>query len=152
VRLQESKVLQGSGIILLVFSLVLLFIFIPAQIRDVTTFGVSPRFVPQILTVLLAFLSALLILEGFYTKRAENQKIYNIEGGQFKVVSITLAILCGYTWVVDLLGYIPTTMITIGVLMWLYGQRKLWPFFFITLFLPLAIYEFFTLLLQVQLP
>ncbi|MBA7568769.1 tripartite tricarboxylate transporter TctB family protein [Candidatus Atribacteria bacterium 1244-E10-H5-B2] len=153
-KLQESKTLQVGGIILMVFSLALLLIIIPAQIKDVKTLGIiSPRLLPQILACLLVLLSICLILSGFYTKRVRNQKIYEIKARGFKFFLIILVILCGYILVVDLLGYIPTTAITLGVFMWFYGQRKFGKVFFITaLLLPFSIYMFFTRLLRVRLP
>jgi len=153
-KLQESKVLLVSGIILLVFSLVLLLIIIPAQIKDVKTFGtISPQLFPQILAGFLVFLSICLILSGFYTKRVRNQQIYEIKVQGLISVLIIVGLLYGYVLVVDSLGYIPTTIITLGILMWFYGQKKFGKLFFITVFLvPFAIYILFDRLLQVSLP
>jgi hypothetical protein len=57
-----------------------------------------------------------------------------------------------YILVFDLAGYIVSTMLTLGLLMYMYGQRKKKVLVSVTLALPVLFYLFFTKILNMVLP
>lgn len=151
-NIKESKVEQAGGIVLGVFSLLLYFLIIPAEVVDVQKFGVSPRFLPEKTALFLLLLSICLFVSGYRKIGQENQKIYTINAKEIKLVAKSLLLLVCYIIVFDLLGYIVPTIVTLAIFMYMFGQRKIKPLLLVSLGLPIIIYMFFTKVLQMVLP
>jgi putative tricarboxylic transport membrane protein len=151
-KFKESNVHQVAGGILLLFSLLMLFLIIPAQIRNVQSIGVTPRFMPQLLTVLLAILSILLAVDGYRKRELPDQKEYEIDPVNLKLFAITFVVMIINVLLVNTLGYLISTALTLLALMLVYGQRNLKYMIPVALLVPFAIQQFLTRLLYVRLP
>ena len=151
-RMKEFKVMQMGGIALFLFAIILLFWIIPTQVRDVDTFGVSPQFFPKVLGYILLVLSVWLFIDGCLKKTVPDQKIYKINVKEIKLVLITLIIMVVYILTIELLGYLIATIMVLGILMWIYGQRNLRIVILISILLPIIISQFFTRFLHLRLP
>ncbi len=151
-EITESKAEQAGGIILGVFSLVLYFVIIPAEIASVKGIGVSPRFLPEAVGLLLLFLSVALFINGYGKRNAEGQKVYQLSPLEGKLVIKTLVVIAAYIIVFELIGYIIPSILTLGLLMYMYGQRRKKLIVGIAVLLPVFIYFAFTKLLHMPLP
>jgi hypothetical protein len=63
-----------------------------------------------------------------------------------------LLILSAYIVLLEVAGYLLTTVAALGLLMFLYGQRRVKILLPVTIGLPVVIYLFFTKVLQIVLP
>ena len=151
-NIPESKVDQAGGLILGVFSLLLYFVIIPAEVVDVHKFGLSPRFLPETVSLFLLFLACSLFVSGYRKKGQENQKIYTVNPQELKLIGKSLALFVLYVIAFDLFGYMIPTIIALSIFMYMYGQRKIKLLATISIGLPIAIYLFFTKALQMVLP
>lgn len=152
-RITESKAEKAGGIIILLFSLGLLLLVIPSQVKNVQGFGVSSRLFPSILAVILALLALCLLVSSLRKKSAQKlQSSYEISAKETKLVLITIVIIASYILTVKLLGYLVTTIIALGLLMYFYGQKKIKTIVITSLIVPLVIHQFFTKLMQIRLP
>jgi glycosyltransferase involved in cell wall biosynthesis len=148
----ESKVEQVGGIILGAFSLIVYFIIIPAEITEVRRFGVSPRFMPELVCVLLFAAAVCVFANGYKNRNNVKQKIYKISPTESKLVLKSLLLITLYILAFDLVGYMIPTIAALAVFMYIYGQRNKKLIFLISLGLPVLIYVFFTKVLQMPLP
>ena len=151
-KISESKAEQGAGLLLAVFSLTLYFVIIPGQIQDVKTFGVSPRFMPNIVAMSILILSSSLFISGYLCRHNEQQKTYTINAAETKLVLVSLLLIALNIVALDYLGYIITTILALGTLMHIYGQKNKKLIILVAVLTPLVIYQFFTKLLQMTLP
>jgi D-alanyl-lipoteichoic acid acyltransferase DltB (MBOAT superfamily) len=152
VEVTESRAEQAGGIILGVFSLVLYFLIIPAEIADTRLMGLSPRLMPEVVGILLFVLAVLLFISGFRKRHLQEQKIYTLSRLEASLIMKSLAVVAVNIVIFELVGYIISTMLTLGLLMYMYGQRKKKVLFSITLALPIVFYLFFTKVLKMVLP
>lgn len=151
-KVSEHKTVQGIAIGLFIISLLLLFVAIPANIKDVTTFGVTPRFLPQVYSVLLALLSIWLFFEGKHAKNKKEKKYYEMTANQIKVAVLTIVIMALDIFIMQYLGFMITNAITIAALMWLYGERNIRKILIISIVSVIVINKFFEVVLKLYLP
>jgi putative tricarboxylic transport membrane protein len=149
----EYQVLMVSGVIAIVFALILYFVIIPSTIADITDFGVSSRFLPEILAGVIGFLGIWLVVEGFVKKKGyigDGKYIINLH--DTRLILITIGIIALYIIALEYVGYIVTTCLLIGTLMWLYGERRIALVAAIAILFPIVIRIFFAYALKMQLP
>ncbi len=151
-NIKESRVDQIGGIILGIFSLLLYFVIIPLEVGDTSKFGVSPRFLPQILALLLMFLSICQVISGYKKRGQEDQKIYTINPNELKLILKSLGVFIIYIIALNITGYLITTVVALAVFMFLYGQRNIKRIVLVSVGIPIAIYLFFTKALTMVLP
>ena len=151
-KFSEAKAEQVTGGVLGGFSLLLYFWLIPWQIGDVNVAGVTPRFLPETLALFMLLLSVLLIFNGYGKRNKTDQKYYSFAPKETTLVVKSLLILTVYINVLEWVGYLLTTMVALGSLMYMYGQRKIKVLLPVSIGLPVAIYLFFTKVLQIVLP
>ena len=149
---KESRMEQWAGAFLAVFSVSLYFGIIPWQIRHIPGVGLSPRTFPQAITGVLFCLSAALFASGWAKRNRVDQKVFSISDTEIKLSALTLLAIGGYTLLLRVVPYIPSTAIVLVVLTCLYGQRKWWKVAALALVLPVFIYAAFTALLRLQMP
>jgi len=152
VEITESRAERAGGIILAVFSLLLYCVIIPAEITDVRGMGVSPRFMPEVVGILLFVLAVMLFISGYRKRNQQGQKVFTLSELEAKLVIKSLLLVAVYIVVFDLVGYIISTILALGLLMYMYGQRKRKVLISISLVLPVLIYLFFTKVLHMVLP
>lgn len=151
-RFSEARAEQLTGVILGLFSTLLYFVLIPWQIADVKAAGLSPRFLPEALAVLMLILSVSLFLNGYGKRNNPGQKYYSFAAKETALVVKSLLVLSAYIVLLEVAGYLLTTIVALGLLMYLYGQRRVKILLPVTIGLPVAIYLFFTKVLQIVLP
>jgi len=153
VNFLESKVEQIGGIFLSGFSLLMLFVVIPAEIpAEKGIGGVSPQFFPQFVVLLLLVCAISTFVTGYLKRGKPNQKNYTITMREAKLVVLSLFLLAMYITAFDWFGYMIPTMAALLVFMYTFGQRKKKLLVMISLGAPLLIYLFFTKVLQMPLP
>jgi hypothetical protein len=149
----ESKVEQIGGIFLSLFSLLMLFVVIPAEISaDKGIGGVSPQFFPQLVVVFLLVCAISTFITGYLKRGKPGQKNYTITVREAKLVLLSLFLLAMYITAFDWFGYMIPTIAALLVFMYTFGQRKKKWLISISLGAPLLIYLFFTKVLQMPLP
>lgn len=151
-KITESQAEKYGGMILSIFSLILYFLIIPTQISNVENVLVSPQSFPKALAIVLLILSLCLFASGIKKNKKDDQKIYSISFSEIKLVLITLGIVAAYILVVKYLGYLITTIIALGILMFIYGQRKRKTILIVSIMVPILIEVFFTKLMKIHLP
>lgn len=152
--MQESKAEKVIGIISVVFGLLLGFLIIPTQIavaKDTAWYN-QPSFFPNVIAGLFVLLGMLLFLSGVKKKDKKEQETYSLSLQGGKMVLITLGLVGLYVLALSFLPYIPCTIVGLGVLMWLFGQRDLKKLIPVAVLLPIIIYFSFTYLLKLRLP
>lgn len=151
-KFSEAKAEQFTGVLLGLFSVLLYIVLIPWQIADVKSAGVTPRFLPEALAVLLLVLSVCLFVNGYGKRNIAVQKNYSFAPKETALVIKSLLILSAYIIFLEVVGYLLTTIAALGLLMYMYGQRRVKILLPVTIGLPVAIYLFFTKVLQIVLP
>lgn len=151
-KANESKAEQAGGVILFIVSLLLLFVIIPIQIKDITTQGVPPRFMPQVLSGILLVLSVFLFYSGYKKKNTKGQKEYSITKQELKLVLITLGVVGIDIILYKFIGFIFTSIVTLAFLQYIFGQHKIWKIILVSIFLPVLISLFFNKALMINLP
>jgi hypothetical protein len=153
-KLDESKAEQILGIVFAVLGVVLLAVVIPWQIKSVSYDIVfnSPRFFPDLISALFIVLGVIMFISGRRKIGTSNQETYSLEKKEALLVLLTLATMVVYTILLYFLPYIPVTIVTLGFLIWAYGQRN-WKKIIITaIVLPIIIYLLFSYGLQLRMP
>lgn len=148
----ESKVEQVGGIVLSLFSLLLLFVVIPAEIPGIQAMGVSPRFFPNLVVLILLAFAVALSVNGYRKRNWTHQKTYTITKTEAKLVVTSLFLLAMYIFAFDWFGYMIPTMAALLVFMHTFGQRSRKWLVLISIGAPILIYLFFTKVLQMPLP
>jgi membrane-associated HD superfamily phosphohydrolase len=152
-QIPESKAQIGGGIILSLFSILLYFYIIPTQILfSSRQMGVSPRFFPNALALLLLVFSLALIVDGYRMRNKKNQKVFSFAAKEVRLVFITLLVIALQIIGFQTIGYLVPAALALAVCMYLYGQRNYLKIALIAVLLPLGIKLFFVQALQVYLP
>jgi hypothetical protein len=148
----ESKIERILGIVFICLGLVLLFVIIPWQIKDVGADFPTPRSFPNIIAGCLSILGILLFLSGFRKIGKEDLKIYTLSKKEARLVSISLGLLILYVIGLSFLPYIPVTMAVLGLMIWFYGQKNWIKLVSVAVCVPVAIYYAFSYLLRLKMP
>jgi len=151
-KANESKVERVGAIILFLLSLLFLFVIIPTQIKDITTQGVPPRFMPQIVSGVLLVLSVFLYRSGYKKKSMQDQKEYTITKQELRLSLITLVVVAASIILYQFIGFLLTTVIQLAFLMYMFGQRKIWKIALVSILVPVLISLFFKQVLMINLP
>ena len=153
-KLNESKAEQILGVVFAIVGVICAVVIIPWQIKAVEYDIIfnSPRFFPTLISVLFVVLGIVMFLSGRKKRNAKDQETYSLEKQEAKLVLLTLGTMVVYTILLYFLPYIPVTMVTLGFLIWAYGQKD-WKKIVITaILLPILIYVGFTYGLQLRMP
>ncbi len=112
----------------------------------------GPGFLPFWVGIILALLSAVLWVESGSNK-SPSGKIQFLSGeGRWQDVLWTAGFLLGFTFLVDILGFVITTLLFLFFIFRFVGKQKWWIVFTGTILVTLSIYVIFKVCLQVQLP
>jgi len=141
-----------SGGVLLVLSIALFFV-IPGQVETTVSDTLTPAFVPTTITVLIAALSAVLLVQGLRSRAQEtgggNE---TITSGGLGYVAVTIGVIIAYAAAIPWLGYIPATAAVLLGLATLYGNRNWKQIVIIMVIAPPVIMVFFRYTMLVLLP
>jgi len=137
----------GAG--LLLFSSALYFFIIPREVecRGTALIGLSPAFIPRLITIILAGLSLLLVFAGRQAEEdSEGIKPFT------KPVWLTLVFLAIYAYAMEPLGYLITTALTLAGFLYFFGTRNKLIIACISIAVPLILYWFFGKFMLIALP
>ncbi len=148
----ESKIERILGVIFFFLGLLLLFVIIPWQIKDVGADFPTPRSFPDIISGSISVLGVALFLSGRRKIGKPDLKTYVLTKKEARLVSITLVLLILYIIALAFLPYIPTTVVVLGLMIWLYGQKNWIKLAVTAVCVPVVIYYSFSYLLQLRLP
>jgi hypothetical protein len=153
ISVPEYKTFIGGGVFWLVFGLVLYFILIPSQIAHIEPInGTSPRTIPNILSCIFMFLGPMLSYYGVKMRNNSEQKIYSFNLHQIRLVLYSLIVISLNIVAFNYIGYIIPAIISMAVLMLLYGNRNYIKIAIYSIALPIIIYYFFKIAMQMYLP
>ena len=140
------------GLVILLFSLFLTFWLIPRFVSDYATGeqGLSPRFFPYLVSLMMALLSSILIYKAVRSPagKIKEEKSRPIDRSTVICVGIFIA----YQQTIDIIGFIPASFLTIISLMILYGFRNWITIGFFSAALIAILSFFFEKVAQVPLP
>lgn len=139
--------------VILILDLIFI-ILIPDQVKELTQEGVTTRFMPYVVTILIAVCAAVdLIQIGFKEKRrAEKEsKTYFDRRGILRVFLSILA-MAVYLLTVKMLGFVVATILLVAVIMLLMGSRNWKQILLVSVLLTLVVYVVFKLGLNLRLP
>jgi putative tricarboxylic transport membrane protein len=112
----------------------------------------GPPFFPWILTVCLLILAGLWLIQTLRERsgqgsvsRTSDQKGWARSGGG-------LLMILGYLIILPSLGFLFSTPILFGLLMWQFGERRLFFLCLYSIVIPLCMYGLFKIVFQVPLP
>ncbi|MBW1973542.1 MAG: hypothetical protein DRG20_01955 [Deltaproteobacteria bacterium] len=145
---------QKSGIFIFIFSIFLYFYLIPNEVKGKATGGMKPSFIPDLLAIILAFLSLLLIFEPFIRSLKTKEKIF-INEQPIKIPSRTIvvsAIFFAYIFITPFLGYLLSSFLILAILLFYFGNRKWYIVIPLIFVFPLMLYWFFAKVMLVLLP
>ena len=166
-NVQDAIVVGGLGIALMIYSL---YMFNHAKVK--VDWSMSPDLFPLLLSVMTLLMTFSLFMDGRYEvtcqdKESEGKAEASIadftddstvadksKEGRKNLLKAGAVVLfrIGYMFLVDLVHFIPATMVFLAVLIWFLGERKWWKIALISILIPLMLYAIFALGLNVRLP
>ena len=152
--LKEGKAEIWLGVFFTVFGILLLTLIIPSQIKYVEGGYPQPRFFPDLISAIGMVLGIALLIQGIRKARkdSEDQETYSFKWKETRLVLITLGIIILYVVSMYFIPYLPATIVATGVLVALYGQRKIWKIILTAVLVPVIIYVGMTYGLMIRLP
>ena len=153
ITIMEYKTFIWGGAAWLLFGLALYFVIIPSQIAFSEAINnTSPRTVPHILSGMFTILGPLLIYHGFKMREKTDQKIYELNLHQIRLVFFTLLIISANIVAFNYIGYMIPAILTMAALMLTYGNRSYIKIALYSIITPTVIYFFFKHVMQMYLP
>ncbi|MBR6231239.1 MAG: tripartite tricarboxylate transporter TctB family protein [Lachnospiraceae bacterium] len=152
--LKEGKAEIWLGGFFTVFGILLLAVIIPSQIKYVDGGYPQPRFFPDLISGIILVLGISLCIQGIRKKKkdSEDQETYSFKWKETRLVLITLGIIILYVASMYFIPYLPATIVATGVLVALYGQKKIWKIILTAALVPVIIYVGMTYGLMIRLP
>ena len=122
-----------SGILLLVFSIVLLFWLIPWQVEEAYDGQVSPRLLPQICAVGIGVLSLVLIFGNWdaFTEPGAKDAPPALTWPEIRAWLVISVLLAVSIFVFTLAGPIPSSVLLIAGVLFAMGERRILPYILI---------------------
>ncbi|SFM12092.1 tripartite tricarboxylate transporter TctB family protein [Salibacterium qingdaonense] len=129
-------------------------VLIPTQVQvnqNSSTYG--PAFFPNVLAVAVIIISALSFI-GTFTKKSEHReeiKEKDEEKGSKWIGIIVFIIMAAYVYIIETIHYIPATIISMLLIMWVLSVRK-WYLYVLMVGIIFLVQYIFEKLLYIQLP
>ena len=153
---------KSVNIYLGIFSIILssiIYIFIPSQVSMEPIPGtedlvkITPAAIPYICVTAFIVIGCLLIISSiFLNEETQSQHEYSFKADGLVRGLVTLLIVISYPFLLELLGYLLTTILILLVLNIYFGTRKLWQLALGVLILPIFITYIFGELMYIPLP
>lgn len=132
------------GLVILVFTVIYFLLGV--------NYPIKARIFPNILTVLLIILSIVMILQGLNIISSPKKIKSGINKREIFYLSSIAIILILYIILMNIVGFIPVTIIFLISGMWYLGYRKWWKNILIAVIGVIFIYYIFTQIMYVPLP
>lgn len=152
-----TRATKMIAICLVAASLAMYFIVCPRYVPDITTFGVSPRVMPNLCCIVIGILSVGLFFEA-HAEEKQNAKLgipgktVEIDPQGLLLLLFAFGVMLVYQLVVYRAGYILTVVVILAVTMWCFGQRNKLVIAAVSVSVPVAYWCFFTYLLKMKMP
>nr|WP_290701329.1 tripartite tricarboxylate transporter TctB family protein [Halomonas sp. UBA3074] len=143
-----------AGVILLCFSIALVFYLVPNYINEPPIMQnpmMSPRWLPEIVGWLILLFSILLILQGFLLDRSSEEDERNIEKGSTRRFVLMVVALLIYVALFESMGAVFTGIIATLVLFVAHPVRTWWVYSMAFVF-PIVVTFIFVEVMNVPLP
>lgn len=143
-----------AGVILLGFSLALVFYLVPNYVNEPPILQnpmMSPRWLPGIVGWLILLFSILLILQGFLLDRSSEEDERNIEKGTTRRFILMVVALVIYVSLFESMGAVVTGILATLVLFVAHPVRTWWVYSLAFVF-PIAVSFIFVKVMNVPLP
>ncbi len=152
--LKEGKAEIYLGIFFTVLGILCLTLIIPSQIKYIEEAYPQPRFFPNVICALMTVLGIALGIGGYRKVKTnkEGQEEYAFMPKEVRLVLITLGILALYVLSLEIIPYLPATIVVTGALVAIYGQKSKVKILLTAILLPTIIYVGMTYGLSVRLP
>ena len=124
----------------------------PSQVKTIAGLGteLSPAFLPNLAGIGLLITGSLItIVSLFSTHRAKKIKF---DSKEIKKVAISVFVLFLYAFLFPKIGFLTTSMIIIGILSFICGQRNYIKLLILVLVMPAMVWAMFELLFVIPLP
>ena len=142
-----------SGVLLVLFGLVMIFFVVPIEIDSTGDYGLDPKFFPVMLLWLVIVMALLLVGSRLPVPADPPDAEVPLDAQNWMfIVGASLYLLAGFV-AITALGFIPATIVMIAVLMYIMGVRRQWiRLISVSVAAPVLIYEALQRLFTVQLP
>jgi putative tricarboxylic transport membrane protein len=143
------------GLFFIVMGIVV-FLIIPYQVEQPlrligeTTADLDPSIFPEIVATLIIFVGVL--LTGVSSRLAEENDLKAIDRRMLIRVTVSLVLIFSYAFLLQPLGFVVASALIVGILSTYYGNRNLIAGAFVSLVVPLFMFNLFTQVLTVSLP
>lgn len=156
-KVSLTRATKVISVLLVIASLLMYVIVCPLYVPDVTTFGVSPRVIPNLCFIVVGVLSVMLFLEAHFEERSNQKhgrpgKTVEIDKSGLLLLLFAIGTMFIYQLVVYRVGYILTVTVILAASMVALGQRNKLVIALVSVAVPVAYWSFFTFLLRMQMP
>lgn len=156
----NHNILAGGGG--LFWSLMMFLVIFPLGIdmpNSIEISALSPVFWPRIVVGLAGISSIFLLVQGAYQfKKAGSVKSENVAGEYYPCakaltrVLVVFIIVFSVFFLIDLLGLVLPTIVSLGILFWHGGERDLKKIILLSIGLPLLLFVFFQFIAGIPIP
>jgi len=133
----------GAGILVLIPSQIRVFIGLET--------GLPPSFLPRLVAIGLLFVGTLISIVSLFSK-TQKAKTITITGSDIKRIIVAVLILFLYAFLFPIIGFLTTSIIFIGILSFLFGQRNYIKILVLMLLIPAIVWMVFQHLFSIPLP
>lgn len=145
---------QKVSVVMLVFAIVLYLYIIPTEVEEGTLssmVSLQPSFMPKLMSLCLAVLSILLFITSAKHKNCPEER-KDHQSYSLKRTAICIGLLFSYAYLIEILGYIISTIVAVAVLLYFFGTKNRIELIVIPIGVTLLLYWFFRGVMEVLLP
>jgi len=128
-------------------------VLIPSQVRVFAGLetALSPAFLPTLIGIGLLIVGFLIIVVSLFSKTQTTKEI-KINAKDLKKIIIAALILFLYAFLFPIIGFLVTSIVFIGILSFLCGQRNYVKLLVLMVLIPAIVWMMFELLFSIPLP
>ena len=142
------------GLLLIAVCLVVYFVIVPKQVQGEIQRGLPPDFFPKFSLIWVGLFAFFLSVKSLFARATDlpfEESAIALKEGR-KGVTFAIVGTLSYLILCSLTGFIPSTLLILVILMWIFGERRRIMFVTVPLIVTVAIYLVFAKLMAVQLP
>ncbi len=138
-----------TGIVFAVFA-AFMFFMMETQVRlpGYDSGAPSPRIMPTIFLTVILINSAILIIQSLVFKK---EKIVEFDWKVQKPMIALIVLMCVYTWLITVLGYVVASLIAFPAALFYIGERKKGPYI-VAIIMAVGIFFVFRSIFKISLP
>ena len=126
---------------------------IPSQVRGFIGLetALSPAFLPTLMGIGLLIAGSLIIILSLFNKTQKTKEL-KINVNDLKKIIIAVIILLLYAFLFPIIGFLTTSVIFIGILSFLCGQRNYIKILVLMVLMPALVWMLFEIIFSIPLP